>query len=156
MCSSCQENEDEQSNSDILPPGALLSRVPLLDLLIKRSRWGQWEGILCFGSEWESRVQASICRGHTDYLMHSLLHQLHSGHLQSSGAMRSNADGSKWEVNVYSLLSLDKQARLLSIVTKAPRYLHKNHFKPDTFSWIIAISYKVLLLGNQHSSSFIS
>lgn len=57
----CQdENEDEPSNRDILPPGALLFRVPLLDLLIRRPRWGQWEGILCFGSRWESRVQASI------------------------------------------------------------------------------------------------
>lgn len=55
----CQdENEDEPSNSVIFPPGALLSRVPLLALLIRKSRWGQWESILCLGSGWESRVQA--------------------------------------------------------------------------------------------------
>lgn len=82
--------------------------------------------------------------------MRSLLHQQHSGYLESPGALQSDADGSNWEVNAYTLLSLDKQNQLRSIVTKVtPLPTQQKHSKSDSLFYDYYKFLLVLLLGNQ-------
>lgn len=118
------ESEVERSQCAILPPRDLLPRVPLHDLLIRKIKMGvsvRASGVMVDGGKsGEFSVHPQRSRRSADTLPPPSV-------WKSSGARRGVADGSRWEVNVHSLLLLDKQHQHLWNVAKRRPTKKKKH-----------------------------